>query len=513
MKHHTQVQIYQGSTMSAMLPGDKSQQSLLYQQLLKRQLVRQLAQANSTHLPQTTTMAVTPNMAVSAALAAVTTAPPLSPGLSFRAPSTMTDASRRQTSLPSSTTRNDTSSLLQMMLSVEQERRLQQHRRLSGSQQLFQSQVQQLQQNQIQQQQQTAYPSSERLVPSNPKPEAGNFLFGGSAWTTASRSELAVNNTPKTVRLLGCPPNMGGFMAAEATPTMAPVAPKAQGVVDNGNAFVATDIQEPEQKDLKRKSAAGGMSRKDARWEEMYQELLEYKRKTGTCIVPRGFAENPRLASWVAEQRKQYKLMRDGRQSSITARRVELLNQVDFAWNAQEAAWEKHMVDLKTFKQRHGHCSVPLNDPQFPKLGLWVKEQRRHYTLMKQGKQSHMTELRCRELDSVGFCWDTHEATWLERLNELLAFKNENGHCIVPTNYPQNPKLGTWIHHQRRQYKKYKEGKPCHITEERIKALDSLGFVWHPRDKCADVLSPGDKKAATDLATLDLRPRKRQRHA
>ena len=50
-------------------------------------------------------------------------------------------------------------------------------------------------------------------------------------------------------------------------------------------------------------SSTGGVSRKDARWREMYEELLAYKAKTGTCTVPRGYPENPRLASWVAEQR------------------------------------------------------------------------------------------------------------------------------------------------------------------------------------------------------------------
>lgn len=121
---------------------------------------------------------------------------------------------------------------------------------------------------------------------------------------------------------------------------------------------------------------------------------------------------NPILESFCHVFRKQYKLMKDGRQSSITPDRVEMLNQIDFAWNAQEAAWEKHMKDLSAFRTIHGHCHCPLGDPDFPKLGLWVKEQRRHYTLMKQGKQSHMTEARCAELDAVGFCWDTHEATW-----------------------------------------------------------------------------------------------------
>jgi hypothetical protein len=84
---------------------------------------------------------------------------------------------------------------------------------------------------------------------------------------------------------------------------------------------------------------------------------------------------------------------------------------------------------------------------------------------MKQGKQSHMTEERITELDSIDFRWDTYEAVWLERLRELAEFNERFGTCIVPTSYQENPQLGTWVHHQRRQYKKLKEGKTCHITE------------------------------------------------
>lgn len=63
---------------------------------------------------------------------------------------------------------------------------------------------------------------------------------------------------------------------------------------------------------------------------------------------------------------------------------------------------------------------------------------------MRQGKPSHMTEERADDLTRVGFCWDTHEATWLERLQELTLFKEEHGHCNVPTSYTPNPRLGTW---------------------------------------------------------------------
>lgn len=254
--------------------------------------------------------------------------------------------------------------------------------------------------------------------------------------------------------------------------------------------------------------------KQDTKWLASYEELKQYKDEYGDCIVPRGYPLNPRLASWVAEQRKQYKLLQDEKNSSITPRRIELLNELDFAWNAQEAAWERHINDLKRFKEEYGDCLVPLNHPNYPKLGLWVKEQRRHYTLMKQDKPSHMTEERARALDEVGFCWDTHEAVWGERLRELCHYKATYGDCIVPTNYSANPKLGTWVHHQRRQYKKYKEGKPCHITAERIRALESIGFVWYPRDRTRypeNNSSDSDTESEAELQDFDLRPSKRQR--
>lgn len=261
----------------------------------------------------------------------------------------------------------------------------------------------------------------------------------------------------------------------------------------------------------------GGSTRtKDVKWLYTLEDLKIYKRENGDCIVPRGYSQNPRLASWVAEQRKQFKLMKDSRPSSITPERIILLDDVGFVWNAQDTAWENHMSDLKHFRALHGHCCVPLNNDQFPKLGLWVKEQRRHYTLMKQGTQSHMTNTRIRELDKIGFCWDTHEATWWERLRELVDFKGQYGSCVVPTNHDNNPKLGTWVHHQRRQYKKWKEGQPCHITRDRVRALENIGFIWSPRDKrpglsASDVSSACNSESDCELNDLDLRPKKRQR--
>jgi len=222
-----------------------------------------------------------------------------------------------------------------------------------------------------------------------------------------------------------------------------------------------------------------GGRKKNGKWLAKLEELKTYKLQYGDCVVPRGYPENPHLATWVAEQRKQYKLLRDGRPSNISQERIDLLNDLDFTWNAQEAAWDRSFQVLKTFQQKHGHCHVPNNQPQYRKLGLWVKEQRRHYSLLRQGKPSQMTQERCKILNSVGFCWNTSEATWLERLKQLTAYQNEYGDCNVPKGFEENPELSNFVQNQRKQFKQYVKGENSGgMTRERIHALQQIGFNW-----------------------------------
>lgn len=140
---------------------------------------------------------------------------------------------------------------------------------------------------------------------------------------------------------------------------------------------------------------------KDLRWMHRFLELRTFQEAHGHCVVPRGYIPNPKLASWVAEQRKQRKLMLDGKQNSMIPPRLLLLEEIGFVWNAQNAAWMRHMKDLESFQKEHGHCVVPVGCSQYPKLGTWVKEQRRNYDK----KSSSMTEERISKLNGIGFCW------------------------------------------------------------------------------------------------------------
>ena len=103
--------------------------------------------------------------------------------------------------------------------------------------------------------------------------------------------------------------------------------------------------------------------------------------------------------------------------------------------------WKERYQDLVKFKEKYGHCLVPLHWSPNPPLGHWVKRQRSQYTFKITGRRSSLTEEREGALRNLGFVWDSHAALWEERLNELRAFRGDHGHCQVPSRYVENPKL------------------------------------------------------------------------
>lgn len=147
----------------------------------------------------------------------------------------------------------------------------------------------------------------------------------------------------------------------------------------------------------------------------------------------------------------------------------------------QAEQWEERFSDLLKYRKQHGHCCVPLSYPENPSLARWVKRQRHQYKLRSQGEDSTMTSRRIQALEKVGFIWDSHNATWEERMNELKVFRRIHGHCEVPTHYKQNKRLGSWVKAQRRQYKLYRDGKQSTLTPYRIDELDQLNFSWEMR--------------------------------
>jgi hypothetical protein len=141
-------------------------------------------------------------------------------------------------------------------------------------------------------------------------------------------------------------------------------------------------------------------------WAEKFEELCAYRHNMGHCLVPHTYGENLPLARWVKRQRYQYKLMVEGKQSTMTDERVTALEDIGFVWDSQGAAWAERLNELADFRKIYMHCNVPSNYSENSQLATWVKCQRRQYKLHVEGKASNMTPLRISSLENMGFEWE-----------------------------------------------------------------------------------------------------------
>ncbi|KAI2488808.1 hypothetical protein MHU86_25862 [Fragilaria crotonensis] len=156
-------------------------------------------------------------------------------------------------------------------------------------------------------------------------------------------------------------------------------------------------------------SAAGSTKSRQAavgrKWQAQYDTLVHYQARFQGKI-PRDVLAGTRLGTWINEQRKQYKSFQKGMDTPLNKARIDLLDQIGFVWNAQEDAWQRNFNELVSIHKQYGTWILPADHPKNRKLGLWVKEQRRHRRLMVQGKPSHMTTARARQLEDAGFCFE-----------------------------------------------------------------------------------------------------------
>lgn len=194
------------------------------------------------------------------------------------------------------------------------------------------------------------------------------------------------------------------------------------------------------------------------KWDEMYASLLEFRKLCGHCNVPRNWQRAPELSHWVNRQRSQQ------RKGNLDIACIEKLEEIGFLWSVRKNIWEERFSELLQFKTITGHCDVPDNWRENPKLSNWVGVQRRNYS---KGKMDHE---RIKRLNEISFIWEPHDASWEESFSELIKFKELNGHCHVPQRFVDNPKLGRWAARQRASMKRKK------LRSDRVKLLNDIGF-------------------------------------
>jgi len=196
----------------------------------------------------------------------------------------------------------------------------------------------------------------------------------------------------------------------------------------------------------------------EEKWMKMYRRLVAYKQQYNSTCVPRSYATDRKLGLWVHNQR--------WRKRDLKKRRLKLLNSIGFVWNPFGETWMEMYRRLVVYKKSHKSTFVPRRyGDEDLQLGNWVNLQRSTY------KKKEMPVERINLLESVGFVWDANDASWTEKYERLVAFKEKYNHVRVPSRYEADRELGRWVGMQR-----------CikgQMPSDRKKLLKSIGFVWN----------------------------------
>ena len=117
---------------------------------------------------------------------------------------------------------------------------------------------------------------------------------------------------------------------------------------------------------------------------------------------------------------------------------------------------------------------VPRTCSSDDRLARWVELQRTCGRQTKAGgRHPPLSQRRRSLLEKLDFVWYMQDAMWQEKYKLLQEHVRINGFGTKP---PSRKPLGRWMRHQKDQYKLLQNGEKCSLTEERLKALRSLGY-------------------------------------
>jgi hypothetical protein len=219
-------------------------------------------------------------------------------------------------------------------------------------------------------------------------------------------------------------------------------------------------------------------------WEEMFEELSQYKEQFGSTVVHKII--NLELGRWTAEMRKLYEA------GNLDPEWTRNLNSLNFKWNVVDVNWNAMVDRLAAYKAKHNSVCVPDEWHLDPPLGHWVKTVRAKFVdclnanrtidedmipeiakAMASSKlSSEVYAARLRQLHHLGFVWDPHEVRWMEMYERLLLYVEEHNSTLVPETYDPDQQLGNWVATQRQRRA---AGK---LSPKRVELLYKIGFKW-----------------------------------
>lgn len=226
---------------------------------------------------------------------------------------------------------------------------------------------------------------------------------------------------------------------------------------------------------------------REGKWYRRFHELLLFQRQHGHCIVPTYYPFNQALVNWCSTQRRQYKMLTQGKRSQLTPERIEMLEKAGFVWevSTQQRAdaqlnktWDELYAECALHREEFGSLDGIVKDSE---LYRWCQEQQKHYRRLKHGQSTPLSSEKKERLDQLGFSLngtddsiDT-QSTWESLYNDLLIFRLNHGSFNVPMKLKE---LHQFVQEQRCEYAKLKQEFPSKLSSDRISKLNAVKFPW-----------------------------------
>lgn len=205
----------------------------------------------------------------------------------------------------------------------------------------------------------------------------------------------------------------------------------------------------------------------DEIWWESYIKLEAYYKEHGNCDIPARYKEDKPLGTWVVAQRAKR------RKNELSQDRIDLLDELDFSWDAKVKIFDQFCIKLIEFKEKYGHTNVPTISKDFPKLGKWTNKYR---SIINNGELqpngsikyggSYLSKKEIEKLKSLGFKNSVRKTRWEDYYEDLKEFFQKHGHSRPVQS--EEPQLYYWVYRNRKNQKD--------LTKKQVKLLEELDF-------------------------------------
>ena len=213
-------------------------------------------------------------------------------------------------------------------------------------------------------------------------------------------------------------------------------------------------------------------------WLANYKKFIKYLEEHNGEYPTRNSTdpEIKALARWVQEQRDLY------RNNKLSQEKIDLLSKINFVFEPLDSdkKWLKNYKNFVNYLEEHNgkYPSQYSVDPEIKFLSIWLIRQRDLY------KNNKLSQEKIDLLNKINFVFEPLNADekWLENRKKLKKYLNEhNGkYPSKKTTDPEINALAKWVNKQRYFYRKGE------LSQERIKLLNDINFVFNPRQKKDD---------------------------